>query len=127
MRNNYSRGFLSSFLEFKSKYDDLKEEKEKKRIDRQSKLDGMEKYAEIEAQKAELRRLCNRREMYDDEGRIIPQIPAFESSRAYQEIAKEGGVSWICDKCMATNFGIQNVCAECGDVKDEKDERLYNK
>ena len=120
----YRKSFLTDLLEFSNKYDDLKIAKENKDIERKSEIAGMEKYAQTMAQKEELIRLCNRREKYDDEGKPIPQIPAYEMSSVYQELSKDGGVSWMCDKCMAMNFGNERICAECGDVKDEKDERI---
>ena len=122
--SNVNRSFLADILEFSNAYDDLKLAQENEDFKRNSTLAGMEKYAQTQAQKEELRRLCNRREMYDDEGKLIPQLPAYEASTVYQELAKDAGISWMCDICLAMNFGSQRVCAECGDIKDEKDERL---
>ena len=118
------RGILVEVLKYSTKHEELKIAQENKKIKRDSLIAGMGKYAEDLAQKEELRRLCNRREMYDDEGKLIPQMPAYEASSVYQELAKNQGISWMCDKCLTMNFGSHRVCAECGDVKDGKDERL---
>lgn len=59
----------------------------------------------------------------NDEGKLIAQMPTYEVSSAYQEMTKDQGISWMCDKCMAMNFGSQRVCSESGGIKDGKDER----
>lgn len=117
-------GFLVDFIQFSNKYEDQKIAKENKDIKRNSQIAGMAAFAQSQIQQDELIRLCNRREKYDENGNCIPQAPAYEASSTYVELARDAGISWMCDKCMAMNFGSQRICAECGDKKDEKDERL---
>ena len=72
----------------------------------------------------EIKSRCNRREKYDDEGNVIndnnntsPIMPTYLPKNGY-----ESEKSWMCDKCMAINFGCQTSCPECGDIKDWNDE-----
>lgn len=90
----------------------------------EAQLIAMERSHEVQQCVDEMRRLSNRREKVDDEGNIIPNDDNCDGSWASSRIKMSENASWICDKCMAINFGCQTSCPECGDRKDEKDERL---
>lgn len=72
----------------------------------------------------EIRARSNRRERCDDEGNIIPFEEEEKDLWMLSRDKNKEEVSWICDKCMAINFGCQTACPECGDIKDRNDEEL---
>ena len=72
----------------------------------------------------EMRRLSNRREKVDDEGNIIPNEDTYGGNWIPARLRANEENSWMCDKCMAINFGCQTACPECGDIRDGKDEEL---
>ncbi len=82
-----------------------------------------EKRLENQARIDEIRSRFNRREKYDDDGNLIPD-DSYNKDKIIANFASDEGKSWMCDKCMAINFGCQTACPECGDIKDGKDEEL---
>lgn len=90
----------------------------------ESQFMAMERNREVQQYLEEMRRLSNRREKVDDEGNIIPLEDSYDERWLSTRLAATEKSSWVCDKCMAINFGCQTSCPECGDRKDENDERL---
>lgn len=90
----------------------------------EAELAAMERTNEINQYVEEMRRLSNRREKVDDEGNIIPNEETYGETWMPLRFRSNEETSWVCDKCMAINFGCQTACPECGDIKDANDERL---
>lgn len=105
-------------------YEQTMSEKREKNIAMEAGFIAREKNLEMMRHIDEMRSLSNRREKVDDEGNIIPFEDENKESWLPARIKDKTEVSWICDKCMAINFGCQTACPECGDIKDVNDERL---
>ena len=115
------RHFLGNMIENAiDTYNDAYEEARWDDKTSQVELEVAERRMEFQALNDEIRSRFNRREKYDDDGNLIKEDNM--SPIILPNSFSEDNKSWICDKCMAINFGCQTACPECGDIKDEKDE-----